>query len=69
MAWRAVASSIPEVRCLDKTSLLNRRPSSVSYPAHLHHATLGPTGIVAMEHGLDSDLESRVLKKSALDPV
>jgi len=50
-------------------SLLNRRLSSVSYPARLHHAAPGSAGLFAMKQGVDSDHESRLLKKSALDPV
>ena len=35
-----------------------------SYLAHPYHAALGQAEIFAMEQGLDSDHESRLLKKS-----
>jgi hypothetical protein len=50
-------------------SLLNRRLSSVSYPAHPHQAPPGLAGLFAMKQGVDSDHENRPLKWSALDAV
>jgi hypothetical protein len=49
--------------------LLNRRLSSVSYPAHLHQAAPGTAGLFALKQWLDSDHESRLLKKSAMKDV
>jgi len=47
-------------------SLLNRRLGSVSYRAHQHHATPGPTGILAMKQWLDSDHEGTAAEISTI---
>jgi hypothetical protein len=46
-------------------SVLNRRLRSVSCPAHPHHKAPGPPGSGAMKQGVDSDHDSRVLKRQS----